>query len=56
MAGGFPKSGKAVTPSLVRTYCTAGGDLDGSYIAMFLPAAARPTAATVVFLRGSPFS
>jgi hypothetical protein len=41
----------------VPAYSSAtGGDLDGSYIAVFLPAAALPTAATAIFMRGSRFS
>jgi hypothetical protein len=56
MAGGFPKPKKRLPPSLVLTYSAAGADLDDSYIAMFLLAAALPTAATAVFMRGLRFS
>jgi hypothetical protein len=57
MAGGFPEPEKALTPCLVPAYSsTAGGDLDGSYIAVFLPPAALPTTATAVSMRGSRFS
>jgi hypothetical protein len=57
MAGGFPELEKALTPCLVLAYSSAAsGDLDGSYISAFLPAAALPTAATAVFMRGSRFS
>jgi hypothetical protein len=40
----------------VPAYSTAGGDLDGSYIAVILPAAARPAAPTAVFRHGPRFS
>jgi hypothetical protein len=35
---------------------TAGSVLDGSYIAMFLAAAALPTAAAEIFMWGARFS
>jgi hypothetical protein len=40
----------------VAAYSTIGGDLDGSYIAVFLSPAALPTALAAIFTQGSRFS